>query len=195
MILVHGITDGHILHGSVRCMTVIICDQRELRSPVIKALDMQGVNIQLELLPVADYVLSDRVACERKTIDDFFNSLFVDKKLFGQLHDLRQYEVPILIIEGYEAELFTARRIDARAVEGILNSIALMRIPIRYTVNPLGTARLLASIASKEQNEVKRTVSYHGKRSHLSIKDQLVYITFTSSQRFQVSAQQQRKIC
>lgn len=153
----------------------IICDVRELRSPVIKELDLQGIDIQLETLPVADYILSDRVACERKTIDDFYSSLFTSKKLFGQLHDLKQYEVPILIIEGYEAELFTARRIDARAVEGILNSIAMMRIPIRYTVNPSGTARLLASIATKEQSEEKRTVSYHGKRSSLDSHEQLVY--------------------
>jgi len=159
-------------------MTVkIICDSRELRSSVIKELDRQGINIQIETLPVGDFVLSDRVKVERKTVDDFYNSLFVDKKLFSQLFDLsHSCERPLLAIEGYEAEMFTARRIDARAVEGILNSIALMRIPIRYTVSPKGTAQMLASIAAKEQSEDKRTVSYHGKRSSLSEKEKLEYV-------------------
>lgn len=154
----------------------IFCDSRELRSGVPAHLERLGAELHIEIMEVGDYVLSDRVAVERKTVDDFYNSLFSDKKLFGQLHDLRQYEIPILIIEGYEAEMFTARHIDARAVEGILNSIALMRIPIRYSVNPQGTAQILASIASKEQNDEHRAVSYHGKRSHLSMSEKLVYI-------------------
>jgi len=158
-------------------MTKIIADSRELRSPVIKELDKLGIDIQIETLPIGDYVLSDRVKVERKAIDDFYNSLFVDRKLFGQLFDLsHSCERPLLAIESYEAEMFTARRIDAKAVEGILNSIALMRIPVRYTVSPKGTAQMLASIATKEQSEDKREVSYHGKRSHLSTPEKLEYI-------------------
>jgi ERCC4-type nuclease len=154
----------------------IIADSRELRSPVLKELDKLGVDIQIETLPVADYILSNRVAIERKTIDDFWHSLIEERKLFGQLHDLTQYEIPILIIEGYEAELFTSRNVNPKAIDGILNSIALMRIPIRYSVNSSGTAQIMASIATKEQCEDKREVSYHGKRSHLTKNEQLIYI-------------------
>ncbi len=157
-------------------MTKIIIDVRELRSPVAKELDRLNIDLQFETLPIADYILSDRVAIERKTINDFYDSLFVSKKLFSQLYDLRQYDIPILIIEGYEAEMFTARRIDAKAVDGILNSIALMRIPVRYSIYPQGTSRIMASIAAKEQNEHKRNVSYHGKRSTLSMSEKLEYI-------------------
>jgi Fanconi anemia group M protein len=155
----------------------IIVDQRELRSPVVKALDMFGIDIELKVLEVGDYVLSDRVKVERKTVEDFYNSLFTDRKLYSQLFDLsHSCERPLLIIEGYEAEMFTARRIDGRAVDGILNSIALMRIPIRYSVNPQGTANIIVSIATKEQREDKREVNYHGKRSHLSVHEQLEYL-------------------
>lgn len=159
-------------------IVTIIADTRELRSPVIKALDKLGIDIELQLLEVADYVLSDRVKVERKTVEDFYNSLFTDRKLFSQLYDLsHSCERPLLIIEGYEAEMFTARRIDGRAVDGILNSIALMRIPVRYSVNSQGTANMMASIARKEQVEDKREVSYHGKRSTLSMHEKLVYTT------------------
>ncbi len=155
--------------------TRIIIDSRELRSPIARELDNLDIDMQFETLPIADYVLSECCAVERKTVDDFYNSLFIDRKLFGQLHDLKQYETPILIIEGSDTEMFTARRIDGRAVEGILNSIALMGIPIRYSVNPAGTARILVSMATHEQKECKRKLSYHGKRSSLTPKEQLVY--------------------
>ena len=154
----------------------IIADSRELRSPVVKELEKLDVDIQIETLPIADYILSDRVAIERKTIDDFWHSLIEERKLFGQLHDLTQYEIPILIIEGYEAELFTSRNVNPKAIDGILNSIALMRIPIRYSVNYRGTAQIMASIAEKEQSENKREFSFHGKRSYLSKNEQLIYI-------------------
>jgi ERCC4-type nuclease len=154
----------------------IICDSRELRSPILKELDKLSVDIQIETLPIADYILSDRVAVERKTIDDFWKSLIEERKLFGQLHDLTQYEIPILIIEGYEAELFTSRNVNPKAVDGVLNSIALMRIPIRYSVNAAGTAQIMVSIAEKEQTENKKDFSYHGKRSQLSKNEQLIYV-------------------
>lgn len=156
-------------------LTKIIVDQRELRSPVAREMDKLNIDMQFEILPVADYILSERCAVERKTVDDFYNSLFTDKKLFGQLHDLKQYDVPILIIEGYEGELYTARNIDARVVDGILNIIALMRIPIRFSINPAGTARILVNMATHEQTDNKKTFSYHGKRSSLSPKEQLTY--------------------
>lgn len=41
-------------------------------------------NIELKTLEVGDYVLSDRVVVERKTAEDFVNSI-IDKRLFSQL--------------------------------------------------------------------------------------------------------------
>lgn len=157
----------------------IYVDKRELRSPVSKELDKLGCDLRFETLEVGDYILSNRVGCERKTSDDFFNSLFgTDKnKLFGQLYDLsHSYERPLLLFEGYEQELFTTRNVNPKAIQGILNSIALMRIPILYTLNPAGTAQIIVSIATKEQTEDTRSFSAHGKRSHLSPKGKKEYV-------------------
>lgn len=162
-----------------RTMPKIIVDKRELRNPVARELDALGCDLEFVILEVGDYVLSDRVGIERKTSDDFFNSLFgADRnKLFGQLHALAMsYERPLLLFEGYEQELFATRNVNPKAVQGILNSIALMRIPILYTLNPKGTAEIIAQIAAREQTEDKRSFSPHGKRSRLSAKEKKEYV-------------------
>ena len=155
----------------------IYIDKRELNSQVPKELEKLGCVLEYRILEISDYVLSDRICIERKTPDDFFNSLFGEgRKLFGQLSDLKNsYEVPILIFEGSESELFTTRNVNPKAIQGILNAIAMMRIPILYSVNPAGTANILFSIANKEQNEEHRSISLHGKRSHMSPNDALIY--------------------
>lgn len=157
----------------------IIVDQRETRSGVVKSLDLMGANIELTELEVGDYVLSHRVCVERKDIDDFFKSLFQDRKLFSQLIDVAEaYTRPILILEGGDP-FYSGRQINPKAIQGILNAIALLRIPILYSLNPAETAEIMYSIAKKEQDEDKRPVQMHGKRSHLSPKEQLEY-TLTS---------------
>ena len=155
----------------------IFCDSRELRSLVIKELDRMGVDITIKTLEVGDYVVSDRVAFERKTIDDFLKSWIDEKKLFTQIYDLKvSYEKPILLVEGFQDELYTLRRIDPRAVQGCLNTIAIMGIPTLYSINPAGSAKIISMIAKKEQNDNKKEFSFHGKRSHLSKNEQLIYI-------------------
>ena len=155
---------------------VIFVDTRELRSPVSKKLDMLGCDLHFETLEIGDYVVSDRVAFERKTTEDFFSSLIQDRKLFSQLFDLaHSYDRPILLFEGTIEELFTTRNMNPNAVQGIINSIALMRIPMIYTLNSSGTANTIAQIARKEQFNEQRTVSLHGKRSHMKPHEQLVY--------------------
>src|SRR5659263_205650 len=82
-------------------MPEIVVDHRELRSPVAKTLERLGVKLVFKTLEVGDYVVSDRIAFERKTMDDLFSTWFDEKKLFEQLYDLAQaYHRPVLIIEG-----------------------------------------------------------------------------------------------
>lgn len=177
--LIVNVTHGCAKTSACPNKIKIIADQRETRSGVVRSLDlMPDVEIQLVTLEVADYVLSNRVGIERKDPEDFFNSLFgLEKnKLWGQLFDLKNaYERPILIFEGYYEELFSTRNVNPKAIQGILNSIALMQIPMIFSLNPAGTAEILKSIATKEQSEDKRPFSQHGKRSHMTPSEQLVY--------------------
>ncbi len=147
----------------------ILIDHREMRSGVAEALGRLGADIETAALKVGDYVVSDRVAFERKTVDDFFATLFERRELFSQLMDLaKSYRRPILVIEGGDPFFVSSRRVHPRAVQGILNTIALMRIPTLYTLNEADTAQVIIMIAAKEQEKRNRPFNLHKKRSHLS---------------------------
>jgi Fanconi anemia group M protein len=92
-------------------MPEIVIDHREMRSPVAKTLERLGVKLTFKTFLVGDHVVSDRIALERKTMDDLFSSWLDEKKLFEQLYDLAQaYHRPVLIIEGSDP-CFTTRRV------------------------------------------------------------------------------------
>ncbi len=154
----------------------IIIDKREMRSPVPKALDRAGADISFEIMPVGDYVVSDRCAFERKDIDDFMNSWLVEKKLFGQIGDLaRAYERPVLIIEGGNPR-YAGRNIHPNAIQGLLNTIAVsFRVPVLYSDSPADSANIIMMIAKREQTDEKRSISVHGKRTHRTDNEQLEY--------------------
>ncbi len=147
----------------------ILIDHRETRSRVAEALGKLGADIEITTLEVGDYVVSDRVAFERKTVDDIFATMLERRELFSQLMDLaKSYRLPILIIEGEDPFFFSGRRMHPKAIQGFLNTIALMRIPTLYTLNAAETAQVISMIAAKEQKDKIRPFNFHGKRSHLS---------------------------
>lgn len=155
----------------------IVIDHREMRSRVAEALGKLGADIEITTLEVGDYVVSDRVAFERKTVDDIFATLLERRELFSQLMDLaKSYRLPILIIEGEDPFFFSSRRVHPMAVQGFLNAIALMRIPTLYTLNEAETAQVISMIAAKEQTDKNRPVNLHGKRSRLTQSEAKEYI-------------------
>ena len=155
----------------------IIIDHREMRSGVAEALVKLGAEIEITTLETGDYVVSDRVAFERKTVNDIFATLLERRELFSQLMDLaRSYRKPILIIEGEDPFFFLGRRMNPRAIQGFLNTIALMRVPTLYTLNEAETAQVISMIAAKEQTYKKRPFNLHGKRSRFSQGEAKEYI-------------------
>ncbi|MDP3104683.1 MAG: ERCC4 domain-containing protein [Candidatus Methanoperedens sp.] len=155
----------------------IVIDHREKRAGVIEELKMLGAEIEFSTLQVADYVVSDRVAFERKTVDDLFATMFERRELFSQLMDLsRSYRLPILIMEGEDPFFYSKRKVNPMAIQGFLNTIALMRIPTLYTLNAAETAQAIFMIAQKEQDRRKKPFNLHGKRSHLSQSELKEYV-------------------
>jgi Fanconi anemia group M protein len=155
----------------------IYVDQREIRSGVARALESAGNDVILTTLEVGDYIVSDRVAIERKTDVDFLDSIIdKDRNIFGQLSDLaRTYDRPVLIIEG--DNLYTARQIHPNAIRGVLASIATgFGIPIISTRDSEDTAALIQVIAKREQVDEKRTPSLHGRKTAMTLSEQQEYI-------------------
>ncbi len=155
----------------------IYVDRREIRSGVARALESAGTDVILATLEVGDYIVSDRVAIERKTDIDFLDSIIdKDRNIFGQLSDLaRTYDRPVLIIEG--DNLYTARQIHPNAIRGVLASIATgFGIPIISTRDAEDTAALIQVIAKREQVDEKRTPSLHGRKTAMTLSEQQEYI-------------------
>ncbi|WP_410508317.1 DEAD/DEAH box helicase [Methanosarcina hadiensis] len=155
----------------------IVVDHRETKCGVAKALDRLGMELSFMALEIGDYIVSDRLAVERKRTDDFASSLIDGKRnLFAQLSDLsRVYEKPVLIIEG--EDLFTSRQINPNAIYGSLVSIAIdFGVSILYSRDEEETASILKILAKREQTENKREINPHGKKSASTLAEQQEYL-------------------
>jgi Fanconi anemia group M protein len=157
----------------------IVVDQRELDASIARTLNStEGVETRLETLAVGDYVCSDRVAVERKAVPDFLATLFDgDRDLFDQVGDLAShYGRPVLVIEG-EADLYGERNVHPNAIRGALASLAVdFGISVLFTRDEDDTARLLETIARREQESGSREVSVHGTSAAKTLPEQQEYV-------------------
>ena len=172
--------DGELATASADNEDVeVVVDQRELDASIAKDLSRQeGVVTRLETLAVGDYVLSDRVVVERKTVADFLDTLTGDdeRSLFEQLTDAaRYYARPVVVVEG--EDLYGERNVHPNAINGALASIAVdFGASVLRTADADETRELLATIAAREQEEEDRTVSVHGEKSSKTLAEQQEYV-------------------
>lgn len=146
---------------------VIFADSREMKTLVALELMKYKCLVKPKMLEVSDYILSDRVAVERKTYDDFIYSI-MDKRLFSQLKDMSDsFEKPILLIEGKRE---SSIGMHENAIRGAMASVAVdYGIPILWSSGPSETAALLFWIAKREQVDEERSTSIRGKRSKMDL--------------------------
>ncbi|HTY91691.1 MAG TPA: DEAD/DEAH box helicase [Methanocella sp.] len=161
----------------------IYVDIREMRSAVVKSLEEMKASLNIKTLEVGDYVLSDRVCVERKTTDDFLDTLFgADRSLFEQIIAMKHaYMRPLLFLEG--DGLYTKRRISPSVIHGVLASIAVdYGVPIIFTANEAETAAFLFSIARREQVERKRSVNPHAQKASHTLSERQEYLVSAISE-------------
>jgi len=156
----------------------IVVDQRELDSAIARDLSTrEGMATRLETLAVGDYVVSDRVAVERKTVSDFLDTLTGgDRSIFEQVGDLsRHYARPVVLIEG--DGLYEERNVHPDAIRGALASLTVdFGVSILRTEDESDTADLLAVLAGREQTTRDRAVSVHGEKSSKTLAEQQEYV-------------------
>jgi len=155
----------------------VVADQRETKSKVVRELDTSEVDVELETLDVGDYVLSDRVAVERKSVDDFVDTLTGGRSLFDQIGDLSSsYARPLLVLEGEREELYTTG-VHKNAVRGALASIVVdYGVPVLFTSGEGETAETLAVVARREQEDEDREARVHGEKSSATLAEQQEYV-------------------
>ena len=150
----------------------IIVDVRE--NAIIKMeLNRLNINIEEQMLDIGDFVLSEDVCVERKTLKDFVASI-IDGRLFPQLIQLKQkYSKPILILEkGTQSD-----RISQNAFFGALASIITdFNVPLIITESTEESAALLYVIAKREQTERKKSVKVREGEKPVNIKEVQKYI-------------------
>jgi len=156
----------------------IVIDQRELDSAIARDLSTRdGIETRLETLAVGDYICSDRVVVERKTVADFLSTLTGgDRSLFEQVGDAaRHYSRPVVVIEG--EDLYGRRNVHPKAIHGALASLAVdFGASVMHTEDEDETADLLEVLATREQDDGDRTVSVHGEKQSKTLTEQQEYV-------------------
>lgn len=131
----------------------IIVDNREKNSLVISELISLDNKIELKQLDIADYIIGG-IVIERKTIYDLISSM-LNKRLFTQLENIKQYENALLIIEGYTSLNLEEIKLNENTIRGLIISISLdYKIPIIFTNDPRDTALFLSLFAKKKKTEI-----------------------------------------
>jgi Fanconi anemia group M protein len=156
----------------------VVVDQRELDSAIARDLSTrEAVETRLETLAVGDYVVSDRVAVERKSVSDFLDTLLgEDRSLFEQARALaRHYARPVLLVEG--DDLYGERNVHPDAIRGAVASLAVdFDMSVLHTADEGATADMLAVLARREQTTRDRAVSAHGEKGAKTLDEQQEYV-------------------
>ncbi len=141
----------------VESLIKVYVDEREKGSKVIDELRNLEVKVIVERLPVGDYVVSNELGIERKTVRDLVKSL-EDNRLVNQAKRLAEtFEKAFIIVEGDWIEA-----VSNPAWRGLPSALASLSydygIKFLYTMNPRETARVIKLLAEKESGARKSSV-------------------------------------
>lgn len=141
-------------------MPKIIVDQRE--SPfVIDELRRLGADLDIRLIIPGDYIVSESFAVERKSVDDFFRSVF-DKRLFDQMRRLNEtYAWCCLLVEGDFARRAMRLRNPFVFWGALAKIIADWKVPVVFTLNEEESADFIFCLARKLQEKGERVIARH----------------------------------
>ncbi len=144
-----GTLASYIKKGTAQEKVIIVTDHRENGTPFVQELIKLGVQLEFKALKVGDYIVSDDVAVERKTLNDFVSSI-IDRRLFEQARAMKDsYSRPLLLIENEEV---MERGISKEAMRGALLSVVLdIGVPALIGRDTADAAETLVAIAKREQ--------------------------------------------
>ncbi|MGC8479490.1 MAG: ERCC4 domain-containing protein [Candidatus Micrarchaeia archaeon] len=153
----------------------IIVDNRERNYELLEGLSQSNVKIVFKQLPVGDYIISERMCVERKTITDFESSI-IDSRIFDQADRLsKSFTKPILILEGDINNTNLGRNVILGTILTLYRKYSILVI---NSISPEETSYLLLKFAEKEQLEEKREPRLAGiKKSHSNYESQIILLS------------------
>jgi len=130
----------------------IIADYREFQSGIPTMLLNRKAETKLENLSAGDYLVNDQILVERKTAEDFVQSI-ISKRLFYQCGKMKRNSYyHLLIIEGNPYT--TKHKISREAIRGAMLSISsAWQIPIVFSKDKNETTDLLISAGNQMLND------------------------------------------
>ena len=130
----------------------IIIDNREQKLKAIFDQKKDIISYELKQLDIADIVISEDIAIERKEGFDFIASI-MDNRLFEQVLRLKDtYADPILILEGLNDKVFENTGMNIKSIYGALSFVSYkLGISVIPTRNIEDTAIVIERIAHREQ--------------------------------------------
>jgi ERCC4-type nuclease len=155
----------------------IIIDSREAKSApkIVKGLKERGAEISIRYLEKGDYIISNRCAFERKTVNDFVYTL-TRRYLFDQLYTLQEcYEKPFIIIEGYMPIVYKYSKIQPASVWGAMFTLAKQGINLMHTNSYKETVDFLYIAAKQEQIVEKRHPVIHPVKKYDTLADAQIF--------------------
>ncbi len=152
---------------------LVYVDTREVTG-LADRLRSRGARVEVKQLEVGDFVLSEEIVAERKTMDDFVKSVY-DGRLFKQLSNMNEkYAKPFLIIQGEKKHL---TGIGESAFYGALASVlADFRVPIFFAANEREVSEIIFHISRREQVEKKKETRIREGRKPSTISETQKYI-------------------
>lgn len=151
----------------------VIVDSRERNQALLDRLCENGICIDNKTIPIGDYILSDRVCIERKTLSDFQSSIR-DGRIFEQIKALKyNYTTPLMIVEEDKNEF----RMNKQSVLGALCSIAVREgVNVLFSADPIETADIISIIAKQEQITQLRMPSLKGNKRAKTKNEYMEYV-------------------
>ncbi len=160
----------------------IIIDERESRE-YDSLLTAAGCETLRQTLSIGDFILSEKLAAERKSRADFEASI-IDGRLFEQAARLAAtYARVVLIVEGEReresgegqspssAKNLRTGRVGRSALLGAYSALVSdMGISLFFTKNPAATAELLAALARHDQLAKKVPLRVMAKQKSLTLE-------------------------
>ena len=155
----------------------IIVDTRERK--LINLLDKkkEKLNYTVEQLDIADIIISEEVAIERKEGFDFVSSI-IDNRLFEQMLRLKEtYMKPILILEGLNNKVFENTGMKINSIYGALCKVSyIMGISVIPTRNLDDTIIAIERIAIRENSNGTDTILSRKAPKSMSTEDRRAFI-------------------
>lgn len=152
----------------------IIVDKRERNLDILEGLSGSGVLINFAQLPVGDYILSDRMCVERKTVRDFESSI-INARLFDQVERLdHSFKKPILLLEGEDSEFTMNPNVVLGAIISLYSDYNVQVIRSRDYAETVST---LARLAEREQEERREPRLLGSKRAYTNSQWQLLILS------------------